>query len=191
MEIVTKRFLLRDFVDGDLPAFAAYHADPRSLEFYETHEGKHSHAQALIEIFRKWAAERPRLNYQMAIVRRDETQTLVGCCGLRCKDLEPGNAELGIELAPDYWGRYGYAIEVMRALVDFGFSDLELKEIYGSTVSVNARIARLARAYGTVAVERPTPARMVARGWKQVEFRIVRAQWEQGRLTIQSGGRRR
>lgn len=191
MEIVTKRFLLREFVDADLPAFHAYHTDPRSLEFYGTDESKPDHAQELIEIFKAWAGERPRLNYQMAIVRRDEARQLIGCCGLRSKDSEPGRAELGIELAPDYWGRYGYAIEVMRALVHFGFAELELKEIYGGAVSVNARIARLARAFGAVAVERPTPAWMVARGWHQVEFQIMRAQWKQGRLTMQLSRRPR
>jgi RimJ/RimL family protein N-acetyltransferase len=34
--------------------------------------------------------------------------------------------ELGIELAPNYWGRYAYAIEVGRALLDFGFRELRL-----------------------------------------------------------------
>ncbi len=33
MEIITKRFLLRDFVQEDESAFLAYHADPRYAEF--------------------------------------------------------------------------------------------------------------------------------------------------------------
>lgn len=134
-------------------------------------------------LFRSWAAERPRRNYQLAIIRRREPQQLVDCCGLRSAESAAGRAELGIELAPQYWGRYAYAIEVMRALAEFGFDRLELNEIYGSTVSVNARIARLAGSLGAVAVARPSPAWMLARGWSQVEWQITRERWQSSRLS--------
>ncbi|QEA39637.1 GNAT family N-acetyltransferase [Pistricoccus aurantiacus] len=178
MQLTTNRFLLRDFVDADLPAFAAYHADPRSTELYGPDETNPVLAAELIELFRTWAFETPRLNYQLAIIRRGGT--LVGCCGLRGKGAEPGRAELGVELAPEYWGRYGYALEVMKRLANFGFSDLELTEIYGSTVSANAKVARLAGSLGAVSVERPTPDWMVARGWRQIEWQISREQWQAG-----------
>jgi RimJ/RimL family protein N-acetyltransferase len=35
MEIVTRRFLLRDFVDSDRLPFLKYQADPRNLTFYD------------------------------------------------------------------------------------------------------------------------------------------------------------
>ena len=180
MEIVTKRFLLRDFVDSDESAFLAYQADPRMLEFYGDEEAKPGHARELLDTFRKWAQERPRSNYQLAIVRRDESRRLVGCCGLRGVDTAAYTAELGIELAPQEWGRHGYAIEVLRALAKFGFDELGLSEIHGSTVSVNARIARLASSLGAVATRQATPAWMTARGWSRVEWRVTREQWEKG-----------
>jgi [ribosomal protein S5]-alanine N-acetyltransferase len=191
MEIVTKRFLLRDFIEDDAPAFEAYHADPRSLEFYGADEAKPGHAQELLEVFKNWAGEHPRRNYQLAIIQRKEPQILVGCCGLRSAESEAREAELGIELAPNYWDRYGYTIEVVRALVQFGFGSLGLKKIYGGTVSANARIARLVSAFGAVAIARPTPAWMAARGWSRIEWQITREQWESGRLTRRFRGRPR
>lgn len=186
MEITTKRFLLRDFVDDDLAAFAAYHDDPRSLEFYGMEDASPGHARELFDTFRTWATEHPRRNYQLAIIKRDESQSLIGCCGLRSADAGSDEAELGIELAPLYWGRYGYAIEVMRSLVTFGFDNLGLKTIYGGTVSANNRIARVASSFGAVAVTRPTPGWMVARGWSQVEWQVTRELWESGRLIMRS-----
>jgi [ribosomal protein S5]-alanine N-acetyltransferase len=188
MEIVTQRFLLRDFIEDDVPAFEAYHADPRSLEFYGADAAILDHAQELLELFTHWASEHPRRNYQLAIIQRKEPHLLVGCGGLRSADFEARQAELGIELAPNYWGRYGYAIEVMHALVEFGFGSLGLKKIYGRTVSANARIARLVSAFGAVAIVRPTPAWMAARGWSRIEWQITREQWERGRLTGRSKG---
>jgi ribosomal-protein-alanine N-acetyltransferase len=184
MEIVTQRFVLRDFIEDDASAFEAYHADPRSLEFYGANEAKPGHAQDLLKMFRNWAGEHPRCNYQLAIIRRKEPAILVGCCGLRRAAAEANTAELGIELAPNYWGRYAYAIEVMRALVEFGFGCLGLKEIYGGTVSANVRMTHLASAFGAVARAQSTPAWMAARGWRRIEWQITRAQWESGRLTL-------
>jgi ribosomal-protein-alanine N-acetyltransferase len=184
MELTTRRFLLRDFQEADAGAFVAYHSDPRSHEFYGS---GHIAPGELLNLFESWATEQPRANYQLAIVQREEPRALVGCCGLRRAGAETGTAELGIELAPDYWGRYAYAIEVMRALVEFGFDALELDAIYGGTVSANSRIARLASAFGATAVVRPTPDWMLDKGWTQVEWRITRQQWIASRLKRRFG----
>ena len=175
MQLTTSRFVLRDFQDADLAAFAAYHADPRSSELYGPQQADSRDAAQLVALFKAWACEQPRLNFQLAVVRHDGV--LVGCCGLRRKDAEPGSAELGVELAPQYWGRFGYAMEVLKRLARFGFADLGLTRLYGSTVSANTRISRLAAALGAVAVARPTPAWMQAKGWRQLEWQIALEQW--------------
>lgn len=56
VEIFTNRFLLRDFVEEDSPAFTAYHADPRSVELYGEEQAKPAHAQELLALFRSWAS---------------------------------------------------------------------------------------------------------------------------------------
>jgi [ribosomal protein S5]-alanine N-acetyltransferase len=180
MEIVTKRFLLRDFVESDRLPFLDYQADPRSQIFYDPSEASHENSTHLFETFCTWASDHPRLNYQLAIVQRREPDVLVGCCGLRNVG-NKGEMELGIELAPDYWGRYAYAIEVGRALLDFGFRELRLDVISGSTVSANMRIVRLAEWIGAEVVAiRPGSTWMSERGWSAVDWRITRAQWDRG-----------
>lgn len=180
MEIVTKRFLLRDFVESDRSPFLNYQADPRSQIFYEPGEASSEKSTRLFETFCTWASEHPRLNYQLAIVQRYEPYKLVGCCGLRGKGCDAGEMELGIELAPDYWGRYAYAVEVGRALLEFGFEELKLDVISGSTVSANVRIARLAEWIGAegVAIRSTGSTWMSERGWHELKWRITREQWE-------------
>jgi RimJ/RimL family protein N-acetyltransferase len=146
MEIATRRFLLRDFTEDDAVAFAAYHADPRYRALYGVADAAPADIAALPHTFRAWVLEQPRLNYQLAIVVRDNGT--IGCCGLRGKSFPAGIAEFGIELAPEYWGRHGYAAEVARALLDFGFDELGLTEIRGETG--NPRAARLAAFFGGV-----------------------------------------
>jgi ribosomal-protein-alanine N-acetyltransferase len=181
MEIVTRRFLLRDFTEAERPGFIAYHADPRYLALAGPDVADPQHSQRLFKTFRDWTSEQPRRNYQLAILQRHEPQALVGCCGLRGAGCESGKAELGIELAPAYWARHGYAIEVGRTLLGFGFGDLGLQEICGVTVDANARIARLAEWFGAEAVAtRAGAAWMSARGWNETEWRITRDQWRRG-----------
>ncbi len=179
MRIVTARLVLRDFVEDDAPAFLAYQADLRYAALHGPGEADPSHTRRLLQRFERWRSERPRQNYQLGAFRRDQAGTLVGCCGLRAAGCPDGTAELGVELAPDYWGRYGYAVEIVRALLDFGFGTLRLGEIRGVTASGNTRVARLASWFGArVTATRPGPDWMTARGWQEVEWRVTRAEWE-------------
>lgn len=179
MKILTKRFLLRDFIQEDEPLVLAYHADPRYAEFCTPEEVSPSHTRELLRLFSQWEAEQPRLNYQLAIVERWNSQELIGCCGLRRENHDSDKAELGIELAPKFWGRYAYAIEVAKALIEFGFRDLGLNEIRGISVSANLRVARLAQRYGFVAIGTLlSPDWMCERGWSQTEWQLTRKSWE-------------
>jgi RimJ/RimL family protein N-acetyltransferase len=165
MEITTTRFLLREFTEEDGPAFLAYRSDPRYAQFCAPGEVGVDQARELLRRFREWAAERPRRNYQLAISAIRHPQELVGCCGLRCEGYGPAQAEMGIDLAPRYWGRYAYAVEIASALIDFGFTTLGLSDLRGISVSANSRVARLAQRYGFVAVgRRPGSEWMRARG---------------------------
>ncbi len=180
MEIVTQRFLLRDFIPEDEPAFSAYRADPRYAEFCAAAEVTSSFSHELLQLFSQWAAELPRRNYQLAIVDRRSPQ-LVGCAGLRREQDNSDWAELGIELAPQFWGRYAYAIEITEALIEFGFRELDLQEIRGISVSANRRVTRLAQRYGFVVISTPPSSDwMKERGWYPIEWQLTRQTWKHG-----------
>ncbi len=175
MELQTNRFLLRDFLARDAPAFVAYHADPCGSTFYGPDT---TGPEQLLTMFQDWAAQQPRENYQLAVVQREEPHALIGCAGLRSAGLPPGEAEFGMELAPDFWGRHAYAVEIGRALLAYGFTELGLRVVTGSTVSANTRIARLAEWFGAEIVATHTGSDwMVAQGWCHVSWRITLEQW--------------
>jgi len=179
MEIVTKRFLLREFTEEDEPGFLAYHSDPRYAEFYAPAEAGADHAHERLRRFSQWATENPRLNYQLAVSAIRNPRELFGCCGLRRTKFGSHQAEMGIELAPQHWGRYAYAIEIASAMLEFGFVNLELAEVRGVSVSANARVSKLAHRYGFVEIgQRPTPDWMRARGWNQTEWQLTREGWD-------------
>lgn len=177
MKIVTKRFVLRDLLLEDEPSFFAYRADQRFAEFCTPEELTPSYTRKLLSLFHQWSIECPRRNYQLATASR-QTSELIGCCGLRLKDYNSTVAEFGIELAPQFWSRYAYAIEVGQAVIEFGFRNLGLKEIRGVTVSANIRVARLARRYGFIPIaQHSSPDWMLERGWSQTEWQLKKEWW--------------
>ncbi|MGH9847926.1 MAG: GNAT family N-acetyltransferase [Blastocatellia bacterium] len=177
MEIVTKRLLLREFTEGDLPALIAYQADPRYAEFWPDATPT-DHARELFHMFRRWVDECPRHNYQLAVARIRTPHELIGCCGLRGQGMDAGMAEFGIELAPRWWG-HGFATEAARAILGFGFRELGLRDVRGVSVTENAGVTNVVSRLGfTLLGRRPGPAWMSDRGWSQTEWRLTREQWE-------------
>lgn len=67
----------------------------------------------LLGKFLAWAAETPRLRYQLAI--EEPRIGLLGSCGVRIMDPDRRQASFGCELGRDHWG-HGYAAEAARAL---------------------------------------------------------------------------
>lgn len=170
------RLLLRDFVAADVTAFHAYRSDPRYAEFYEPGVVARDESRRLVERFAAWAAERPRRNFQLAIVERRSAR-LIGCCGLRTRGLPHGYAEFGIELAPERWGQ-GLAAEAARVILDLGFNRLGIEEVLCVSVTQNVRLAALARSLGFEPLRtRRGQGWMCARGWTLTDWSLTKRAW--------------
>ena len=136
----------------------------------------------LVGRFIAWSREQPRLNYQFAVCLKARPSMLIGCAGLRQAGRRAGEAELGIELAPDFWGRHRYALEITQAPMGFGFGALHLERIVGSTVDANHVVSRLAEWLDAQVREtRDRPEWMQLRGCKQVIWEVTPASWNASR----------
>ena len=179
MQLATKRFLLRDFTSSDESSFLNYHRDPRSIQFYQPHEATRAHTEQLLTTFRTWAREVPRRNFQLAVTNRLIPQELIGCVGLRTAGISQDMAEFGIELAPQFWGRFGYAIEISDAMISTGFTRLGVTAITGTIVSGNIRATRLAQWFGaditSLEVEDNSANKSTL---DESHWRLTRNQWE-------------
>jgi ribosomal-protein-alanine N-acetyltransferase len=140
--LVTPRLALRDARLDDVTELAAYQRDPLYLEHY----GDRVDADEIIRLASQWAAESPRLNYQL-IVTLAANGTVVGCTGLRQAGYPSGEAEVGIELSPLHWGT-GYASESLAELIRFGRHELGLARFWAITSPANHRAHRLLERMG-------------------------------------------
>ncbi len=148
--IATRRFTLREYCLADGTQFVAYQTDPAFALFHGADEVGDANARNVFQLFLDWQGVVPRLNYQLAIVMRDDDTKLIGSCGVRMAGCMPGEAVFGIELARPYWGRYRFAQEVSEAMIDWGFSSLKLSALIADTAFDNVAVSRMADAAGFV-----------------------------------------
>jgi ribosomal-protein-alanine N-acetyltransferase len=140
MFLRTPRLTLRDFEPADVDALAEYHADPRYLEHYDTPPD----TQQIVADAQAWARELPRRNYQLVICLPTH-RSAVGSVGLRQRGCPEGEAEVGFELNPMYWGR-GYGREALLGLLQHGLSQLLVLRFCAFTAQSNTRAHRMLEA---------------------------------------------
>jgi len=133
--LVTERLALRELRLDDAAAVADGAGDRRVARFLIQVPTPYPVALA-----RRWAQARiawwtEGRGVTLAITRRTQTRQLLGTVSLR-RFTRDRRAELGYWLAANAWN-FGFATEACRAIVDFGFRELELARIYAQVLAGN------------------------------------------------------
>jgi [ribosomal protein S5]-alanine N-acetyltransferase len=126
----TLRLELRDFMAGDFDDFYRLDRDPRVMKYIA--DGKPASRDTAVEVFAR-VLRIPLLYPDLGLWRaaRRDTGTFIGWFCLKYPR-RSADIEVGYRLVPEAWGQ-GFATEGARALVDYGFDDLDLDRIIGVT----------------------------------------------------------
>lgn len=142
----TERLLLRRWREADLEPFAALNADPEVMTHFP---GTLSRADSDAMVGRIEATFESQGFGLWAVEVRGEVPFIgfVGITPVRFDAHFTPAVEVGWRLARTYWGR-GYAVEAARAAIDFGFSEVGLREIVSFSVPANVRSRRVMERLG-------------------------------------------
>jgi ribosomal-protein-alanine N-acetyltransferase len=130
VKIKTKRLLIRTLSMSDLESVYSIVSDDDVLRFLPDDKMSRAQFSGVLEwLIRCYAhnTEAKIIKFTLAIALKD-AGTLVGWCGLGPLEFEQEKIELYYGLAKDFWGQ-GIATEAGRAMVDYGFNVIGLKEI--------------------------------------------------------------
>src|ERR1700761_6290881 len=133
--IETDRLILRAPEDRDRAEIAGFNGDPRVGEWLARTLTREE-SDAMVDRILGDIAEH---GFGFWAVERKADRAVIGLTGLLVMgaDLPPGPAlEVGWRLAPSAWG-HGYATEVARAAVDWGFANRDADEIIAVTAVGN------------------------------------------------------
>jgi len=122
--LVTERLILRKLAEDDFAAVQSYAGCVKNTIFMVWGPNSKADTQAFISMAITKADENPCVNYQYAAVMK-ATGKLIGACNIA---LTGNEAEIGWILHRDHW-RQGNGTEMGKALLDFGFGELNLHRI--------------------------------------------------------------
>ena len=139
----TPRLTIRPLTLTDAPAFAAYHTDPEVAR-YQSWDVPYPLGQA--EALARESEAAPLLGESWAtLMLLKEGSDVLGNLSLRLTGHR--TAEVGFTLAREHWGK-GHALEGLRALLNWLFTQAELHRVHASLDPRNERSAALLKRAG-------------------------------------------
>jgi ribosomal-protein-alanine N-acetyltransferase len=136
----TDRLILRKMTSDDAEAVFAYASDPEVTHYvsWETHLSIED-SKAFLDLATSKYESGGEPDW--GIVYKGDHR-FVGTCGIVFWEPYHARAELGYTLSRDYWGRDLMA-EAVRAMISFGFKEMNLNRIEARCIAENVASARV------------------------------------------------
>ncbi|MBH8555461.1 GNAT family N-acetyltransferase [Nostocaceae cyanobacterium CENA357] len=140
-QLTTENLILRETKLADAPAVFQVFADDEVTKYHDLETATHiEQAQFLIE------RRAERFKNQQGIrwgIATKENNVIIGSCGYSIKSIKNCfQAEIGYELAREYW-RKGLMTEALRAIIQWGFQQLDLNRIEAFVMLENTASIKL------------------------------------------------
>lgn len=123
----TERLILRQLTSADAEAMFGYLSDPEVARYLSAHPHRNvAQTAKLIDFLVALFKNRDGLRW--GITLKEVEGKIIGTCGFHAWAKEHRRAEIGYELARDYW-RQGLMAEAIRAILSFGFAEMGLNRV--------------------------------------------------------------
>jgi [ribosomal protein S5]-alanine N-acetyltransferase len=139
--LATERLMLEDMNSQDLADMQRLARDRNVMRYVLIWLENDEQVAGFVQHAIDEAARAGRRDYELAI-RIPGTREFAGFAMLDIGPGQPTTAEVGCILLPDYW-KNGYASEILRALMVFGFETLSLHRVYGKCDDLNVASAHV------------------------------------------------
>jgi [ribosomal protein S5]-alanine N-acetyltransferase len=128
--IETKRLILREFKNEDFYCVHKYASDPDVITYLPWGPNSEVDTKIYLDKVISYQLKNPRNDYDIAVELK-ESSLIIGACGIHISNSATREGWIGYCFNKEYW-RNGYAIEAAKAIVEFGFKNLNLHRIYAT-----------------------------------------------------------
>jgi ribosomal-protein-alanine N-acetyltransferase len=147
MEVIrTERLVLRDFREADWKSVHDYASDLEVVRYMDWGPNTVEETRSFIRRAIAYQQEQHRSVYDLAVVLTPQN-VLVGGCGIHVSNPDGREGWIGYVLNRNFWGR-GYATETAKALLKFGFSQLNLHRVFATCDPSNVASANVLEKIG-------------------------------------------
>ncbi|MBK8029063.1 MAG: GNAT family N-acetyltransferase [Chloroflexi bacterium] len=143
--LTTPRLVLREVEPTDVEAVLALRSDPEVQHYNGEPMQSIDEAEKLVDDLRTIIFPN-KYGIQWAVTEHGQDK-LIGLFGLNYWDQHNRRLDLGYDLAHAHWGK-GYAYEGLKAILDWGFANLNLNRIEAHVVDGNERSVRVLERLG-------------------------------------------
>ena len=144
MVLETKRLLLRQMIQDDLPALCRILQDEEVMYAYEHAFSDAEAADWLNRQLQRYKDD----GFGLWAVILKESGELIGQCGLTMQDIPEGRVvEIGYLFRKDCWHK-GYATEAAMGCKEYAFDTLDVSEVYSIIRDDNIASQNVARRNG-------------------------------------------
>lgn len=125
--LLSERLTLREFTPSDFDAVHEFASDPEVVRWVEWGPNTIEDTRGFFADVDSQRRAQPRTDYPLASTLTS-TGEVLGSAMLRTLDPDYQEGSLGYALIRDHWGN-GYATEITRRLIEFGFDTIEFERI--------------------------------------------------------------
>ena len=139
--LTTERLILEDMTGQDIRSIQRIARDSRVMRYVLIWLENDEQVAGFLQHAIDEAGRKDRMDYVLA-VRVAGTGEFAGLTFLDVDRELKSTAEVGCVLLPEYW-KSGYASEILRALLAFGFETVSLHRMYGKCDELNLASAHV------------------------------------------------
>lgn len=125
-ELETERFVLRQITKNDSVDIFQYFSLDEVTRFYDVES--FTNIRQAEELIQRWNERFERSQAIRWGITLKSLNRVIGTCGFHGWMKNHYKAEIGYELAPEYW-RQGFMTEAIEKIIEYGFNNLELNRI--------------------------------------------------------------
>lgn len=143
--IETERLQLREMTPADVTALLKHLGNPEVVRFMDMQPiTTREQADQWLQWMGSFFSARDGMRWGIAL---KDTAELIGSVGIHGWNREARYAEVGYDIARQYWDN-GYATEVLKAIVEFGFLRMNLNRVEADVVDGNTASMRVLEKIG-------------------------------------------
>lgn len=142
--LMTERLILRELRYSDAADVLVFRGDPIVQKYDDPIIHTEADARIFIDELHSEYENQEGISWAVTLKKQD---VVIGAFGLHHWNQYHRRAEAGYGLAQSYWGQ-GIGSEALRAIIQFGFDQMNLNRIYARTIADNYESVKLLERLG-------------------------------------------
>ena len=173
---VNDRVFLREMIIDDWVDLHKYASKEIVCKYQPWGPNTEDESLEFVKLIIEDAIQVPRTRYVFAVIEKENNE-MIGSGEINIREMANREGEIAYIIHPDFWGR-GYATEVAKLLIHFGFTELSLHRIYATCDPRNIPSAKVLEKLGMVKEGRLRENLLIRDGWRDsFVFGLLESEW--------------